>query len=139
MKRVLILLAFVSLAGCSLPSYYRVPVLQGNVVTQDKVQQLELGMTPPQVRYLLGTPLIVSNFQPNRWDYLFYYRNTRGKTRESKLSLEFNDGALASIEGDESYEALLPEEQQQIDQDPDDLEEPPIIDNTGGQQAPPIP
>lgn len=136
MKRTLILLAGLSMAGCALPSYYRVPVLQGNVVTQDKVQQLELGMTPPQVRYLLGTPLVVSNFEPNRWDYLFYYRNTRGQARESKLSLRFSEGALASIDGDESYEALLPEEQQQIDDDPDDLETPPVIDNSGGQQTP---
>lgn len=125
MMRLTLPLAAALLAGCSyVPSLYRVPVLQGNVVTTESYKKLELGMTPPQVRYLLGTPLIHSSIAPHRWDYVFYYRDPRGDVRESELSLFFNDGQLARIEGGESYDAVLPEERKEIDANPDVLEGP---------------
>jgi outer membrane protein assembly factor BamE len=95
-----------------------VPVIQGNIVNTDKVNQLEKGMTEPQVRYLLGTPLIDSTFGENRWDYVYYFRNARGQESESQLSLFFDNGKLARIEGNEGFEAQLPEEANEIDPDP---------------------
>ena len=59
-------------------------------------------------------------FDQQRWDYVFFYRNTRGQERKSQLSLFFNGGKLTRIEGDESYQALLPENQQDVD--PEDVE-----------------
>lgn len=111
------------LTGCSmpLPTLFRVPVLQGNVVDRDKVEQLEPGMTPRQVRYLLGTPLINNTFDDHRWDYVFYFRDQDAKVRESQLSLFFEGGKLARIEGDETYQAVLPEEIREID--PEELKE----------------
>lgn len=103
------------IGGCSVPVLFRVPVLQGNIVTEKKVKQLEVGMTPPQVRYLLGTPLVHSTFASHRWDYVFYYRDRRGNERESQLTLYFQNGQLARIEADESYEELLPEPQNDFD------------------------
>jgi len=115
MKPFLALTLLVALAGCSLPSFFRVPIVQGNVVTDEKVEQLEKGMTPKQVRFLLGTPLVNSSFDQQRWDYVFYYRDPRGVERQSQLSLFFEDGKLDRITGDEQYQALLPEKQRDID------------------------
>lgn len=109
------------LAGCSLPTLFRVPILQGNIVDSEKVKQLEPGMTPRQVRYLLGTPLIDNSFDARRWDYVFYLRDKNANVSESQLSLFFDDGKLARIEGDKTYQAMLPEEMREID--PDELEE----------------
>ncbi len=111
-------LAFVlaaSLGACSYFPLFRVPVLQGNVVTVDKVKQLEIGMTPKQVQFLLGTPLLESTFGEERWDYVYYYRDPRGVERESQLSLFFRSNELRRISGDETFQALLPEEQKEID------------------------
>lgn len=117
MRSVLILSLALLIGGCSFPLFFRVPILQGNVVTTDKVKQLEIGMTPKQVRYVLGTPLIQDSFDRHRWDYVFYYRDPRGIERESRLSLFFEDGKLARIEGDEDYKALLPEPEDGIEPD----------------------
>jgi outer membrane protein assembly factor BamE len=119
MRLTLLLLLALSVVGCSrIPFYFRVPVIQGNIVNTDKVNQLEKGMTEPQVRYLLGTPLIDSTFGENRWDYVYYFRNARGQESESQLSLFFDNGKLARIEGNEGFEAQLPEEANEIDPDP---------------------
>lgn len=115
MRAILILLLTASLGACSYFPLFRVPVLQGNVVTAAKVQQLEIGQTQRQVQYLLGTPLLESSFGEQRWDYVFYYRDPRGVERESQLSLFFKDQKLARIEGDDTFKALLPEEQKAID------------------------
>ncbi|MDN5861871.1 MAG: outer membrane protein assembly factor BamE [Salinisphaera sp.] len=125
-KAVTTLLLAVAIGGCSLPVLFRVPILQGNVLTEKQVKQLEMGMTPPQVRFLLGTPLVRSEFVPNRWDYIFYYRDRRGDVRESRLTLYFQNGKLARVQGDEEYKSLLPEMENDID--PDLLE--PSLQNT---------
>jgi outer membrane protein assembly factor BamE len=84
-------------AGCQL--VYTLPTRQGNVIEQKKLDQLQLGMTREQVRYLLGTPLAASPFDTDRWDYLGYYRSPRGAEAERTVSLYFVDGALARMEG----------------------------------------
>src|SRR5699024_11151451 len=90
-----------SLSACGL--YYHTPVRQGNVLTPDQVARLEPGMTKAQVQYLMGTALVESGFQHNRWDYVFYYRNTDAHVRQSRISLYFVNGKLADIEGDEEF------------------------------------
>lgn len=115
MRAILILLLATTLSACSYFPLFRVPVLQGNVVTAAKVKQLKIGQTPRQVQYLLGTPLLQSSFGENRWDYVFYYRDPSGVERESQLSLFFKNNELERIDGDQTFKALLPEEQKDID------------------------
>jgi len=63
-------------AGC----IYRMDIQQGNLLGREQVDQLEVGMTRSQVRFLLGTPMVVDVFDPDRWDYV--YRFERGKSRK---------------------------------------------------------
>lgn len=118
MKIAITMLLAALLAGCAL--VYRVPVIQGNVLSGEAVSKLELGMTKPQVRYVLGTPLINSDFGEQRWDYVFYFKNVRGQSMQSRLSVFFQDNQVVRIKGDESYQALLPEDRDQIG--PNDVE-----------------
>jgi outer membrane protein assembly factor BamE (lipoprotein component of BamABCDE complex) len=78
---------------------FRLPTVQGNVIEQKQVDQLEIGMTPDQVRYLLGSPMVQSSFEPNRWDYVYYFRSSRRKEYQRNLNLYFEDGHLARIVG----------------------------------------
>lgn len=50
---------------------YRMPIQQGNFVTQDLVDKLAVGQTREQVRFILGTPLLTDVFHARRWDYVF--------------------------------------------------------------------
>ncbi|WP_297813822.1 outer membrane protein assembly factor BamE [uncultured Methylophaga sp.] len=98
------LAALLSLSACStdkIPGVYRIDVQQGNNVSQDMINQLEPGMSKNQVAFVMGTPLLIDTFHPNRWDYLYSYQ-PGGKDREQRrLTLYFNeDETLSHIEGD---------------------------------------
>lgn len=105
----------VSLSACSV---FRLPTLQGNVLEQKQVDQLEIGMTPDQVRFLLGSPLVQDSFDPDHWDYVYYYRSSRGLEAKRVLNLFFVNGKLARIVGQEAppgfagNETTAPEETQ---------------------------
>ena len=62
---------------------YKIDVQQGNVLTQDMVSQLKPGQTKDQVRFLLGTPVLMDMFHNNRWDYV--YRMKKGSTGEVEM------------------------------------------------------
>jgi outer membrane protein assembly factor BamE len=79
---------------------YRIPIQQGNVLTQERVDQLQPGMAKRQVRHLMGTPMLVDPFHQNRWDYVYTFRPPRGDTEERRISLYFENDQLARIEGD---------------------------------------
>jgi len=95
------------LAGCGVggfrigfPGVYRIDIPQGNIDNQQMVDKLQPGMTTRQVRFVMGTPLIVDTFEPERWDYLRSI-DKRGKGREQeRVSLYFQGDLLVRIEGD---------------------------------------
>ena len=107
MRTVAVLASLLMLTACSLPVFFRVPVVQGNVVTAKNVNQLEIGMTKRQVEYVMGTSLIDSSFEKDRWDYVFYYRDPRAHVRKSELNLYFVNDELAEIDGDDEYTAQV--------------------------------
>jgi len=59
---------------------YRMDVQQGNLLDVEQVDQVEVGMTRSQVRFLLGTPMVIDSFDADRWDYVYSLR--RGNSRE---------------------------------------------------------
>lgn len=89
------------LAGCSFPGVHKIDIQQGNVVTQDMVDQLRPGMTTRQVRFIMGTPLITDTFNSNRWDYLYSIQLAGGTRKQERISLVFNDdNQLQGLGGD---------------------------------------
>lgn len=89
------------LAGCSFPGVHKIDIQQGNVVTQDMVDQLRPGMTTRQVRFIMGTPLITDTFHSNRWDYLYSIQVAGGTRKQERTSLLFNENnELQGLGGD---------------------------------------
>lgn len=83
-----------------LPFVYKMTVQQGNIVTEEMVDQLQPGMTKRQVRYLLGTPLLTDFFNTDRWDYTYTIRRGHQEMEIKTLTLHFEDDSLVRIEGD---------------------------------------
>ena len=84
----------------SFPGAYKIDIQQGNVITQEMVDQLRPGMTRAQVQYVMGTPLLEDTFNSHRWDYV-YSLQPGGKSREQKtVTLFFENDQLRSIQGD---------------------------------------
>jgi outer membrane protein assembly factor BamE len=95
---VLLLLCLgLAASGC----VYRMNIQQGNYLEPKTVEQLQLGMTRSQVRYLLGTPMIPEAFDKNRWDYLYYMKQGRLRTPEQQhLAVYFENDKVSRIERD---------------------------------------
>jgi outer membrane protein assembly factor BamE len=100
MRILLISLAIACLSACGFPGVYKINVEQGNIVTQEMVDQLKPGMNRRQVRFVLGTPLIEDTFDQNRWDYLYVKRNGAKVLDRSLLTVEFEGDTLIHISGD---------------------------------------
>ncbi len=80
---------------------YRIDIDQGNIVTQQMVNQLEPGMNERQARFIMGTPLLIDRFHKNRWNYLLREKpGDGGPTTENQVFLYFKDGALVNVTGD---------------------------------------
>jgi outer membrane protein assembly factor BamE len=118
MRKIVILLVTLTIAaqiGCArnkkadeyhddsvlsnLPFVYKMPVQQGNIVTKDMLDELQMGMTKAQVRYLLGTPLLTDMFHTNRWDYTYTMQRGNAPMEKKPLTLFFEDDALVRIQG----------------------------------------
>ena len=88
-------LAVLALAtGC----VYRPDIQQGNYLESKTVDQLQVGMTRTQVRYLLGTPMVPAVFDKDRWDYLFYFRHGRHPYTQRQVIVHFKDDKVASFD-----------------------------------------
>lgn len=89
-----------ALSACSsweFPGVYHLDIDQGNIVNQDMVDQLELGMSRSQVEYIMGTPLVRDSFNPNRWDYVYRLREDGKITERHALSAFFEGDTLVKI------------------------------------------
>ena len=100
LKVITLLLSVLLLSSCSIPRIFQVVVSQGNLVDQEMLDKLEIGMTESQVKFVMGTPLISDTFYPNRWDY--FTSVTQGQTTytNQKITLYFKDNKLVSWEGE---------------------------------------
>jgi outer membrane protein assembly factor BamE len=79
---------------------FKIDVRQGNYVSQDMVAQLRPGQTKDQVRFILGTPLIVDAFHSDRWDYVYRFQPGRGQVEQRRLIVYFQDNRLVRVGGD---------------------------------------
>ncbi len=86
---------------------YKIDINQGNYLSQDMVDRLQVGMTRQQVRATLGTPLVTSAFRDSRWDYVYEFTR-QGKLREHRqFTVYFDDEKLARWEGDEMPQSIV--------------------------------
>ncbi len=91
-------------------SPHRIDIQQGNVVTQEQVDRLKLGMNRLQVRDILGSPLLTDRFHVDRWDYIFTLRQTGVALQRRTVVLIFDGDNLKSIDA-----PSLPTEREFID------------------------
>lgn len=101
---IAISLSIVVLSGCGqlhFPGVYKFDIQQGNIITQEMVNQLKPGMTKSQVLFVMGTPLIADSFHQNRWDYLYALKKADGEELREQISILFDkQELLAGLQGD---------------------------------------
>lgn len=90
-----LLAAAAFLGGC----VYRPDIQQGNLLSVKDIEQVQVGMTRSQVRFLLGTPMVSDPFAPQRWDYV--YRMEFGRRRfvdEAHLIVFFEGDKVVRVQ-----------------------------------------
>ncbi|WP_292759570.1 MULTISPECIES: outer membrane protein assembly factor BamE [unclassified Methylophaga] len=96
-------LVILTLSACSkdkIPGVYRIDIQQGNQVTQEMLSKLEPGMTKSQVSFVMGTPMLIDVFHPNRWDYIYSFHPGNGSREQRRITLYFDEAeTLDYIDG----------------------------------------
>lgn len=102
-KTLLTLMVAALIAGCDtlrFPGVYRIDIPQGNFVTEDMLTELRPGMTPEQVRYVLGPPTLQDPFTEGSWRYLMRYIPGDGDTVEQQIIVHFDNQRYSHYEGE---------------------------------------
>jgi outer membrane protein assembly factor BamE len=108
MTRFLIIAIVLATLAVSSGCVYRLNIAQGNLVEQEDLDQVEVGMTRNQVRFLLGTPMVDDPFHKDRWDYVYYLKVGReDATFKRWVSVVFEDEVVSEIRKDQDLSPKL--------------------------------
>ncbi|MDF1582682.1 MAG: outer membrane protein assembly factor BamE [Methyloprofundus sp.] len=89
-----------STIATDVPLVYEIDIDQGNIIDQLMINQLRPNMTKRQVIYILGSPLLIDPFTPNRWDYIYSQQPGHEDRVQQRVALFFNGDNLVHIAGD---------------------------------------
>ena len=93
-RKIIIALISLTMGAC----VFQPCVQQGNYIEQEKVEQIEIGMTKNQIRFLLGTPMIDDPFNENRWDYVYFLKIGRNQAiSKTWVSIIFDENTVSQI------------------------------------------
>ncbi|HUW75795.1 MAG TPA: outer membrane protein assembly factor BamE [Gallionella sp.] len=111
--RIKIIVLSLLLSSCTsfyipLLTPYKMDIRQGNFVTPEMRANLKIGMTKPQVLFVMGTPLIQDVFQQNRWDYVYRYEHARKIVDKQRMTLYFEGDKLVRIVDDSAPAVAAP-------------------------------
>ena len=99
----LLLISISALTACGgdplwLPRAHKITIQQGNLLSENQIGQVSVGMPRSDIRTLLGAPVTNTAFHEQRWDY--YYTSTPAgqPTQAKRLSLYFEGEVLAKMD-----------------------------------------
>lgn len=98
-RKSLVLAIVLGLLTAASGCVYRANISQGNIVEEEDLDQVAVGMTRNQVRFLLGTPMVADPFHQNRWDYVYYVKIGRNDaTGKRWVTILFDDDTVSEIQ-----------------------------------------
>ncbi|MAS82095.1 MAG: cell envelope protein SmpA [Legionellales bacterium] len=111
MNRVIIIFISITFFGaCSknydgsyqVPLLYKIDIQQGNVIEQNMLDRLKPGMSKNEVKYIMGTPVLIDPFHNNRWEYIFSLQKGSSVREQRRVTLYFDEDTeeLTHIKGD---------------------------------------
>lgn len=106
------------LTGCSLVDrwVYRPDINQGNYVTKDAIELLQVGQSKEQVVFIMGSPMLTSSFGGNVWYYVFRQQPQHGNVSQITYAVYFDEMGIvkdiktSTLEGSLSLEEMNQQE-----------------------------
>ena len=126
MKNVVILsISLLLLSACSRsfdgsynpPLLYKIDIQQGNVIEQKMLDKLKPGMDKNQVKFIMGTPVLIDPFHNERWEYIYSFQKGGGVREQRHITLHFKEEKLSFISGDIEVSNLPRAEKEIISED----------------------
>lgn len=101
MKVLVLAVVMCGISACAVidPLVYKINIPQGNFIEQRDVDNLRVGMTREQVRFVLGSPVVNNSFRDNDWIYIYRLKPGRGETITREFRVHFDGDQLADISG----------------------------------------
>lgn len=101
MKVLVLAAAICSISACAVidPLVYKINIPQGNFIEQRDVDNLRVGMTREQVRFVLGSPVVNNSFREDEWVYMYRLKPGRGDVVEREFRVRFDNDLLADVSG----------------------------------------
>jgi len=103
MFRIIITATLATLITACSMQVYKLNIQQGNIVTQDMLDQLKPGMTKRQVAYVMGNPVLKDTFSASQWDYLYRTERREDEVKQYHIRIHFDPAQKYS-----HYEGELP-------------------------------
>ena len=101
LRPLLVLLTLSTLmTACAFPGVYKINVQQGNIVTQEMLDQLSRGMTKRQVHFVLGTPIVKNVFDESYESYIYTYLPAEGDLKRQVINVFYQNGQFTHYEGE---------------------------------------
>ncbi len=99
--RVIAIVIALSLSACS-SWIYRIDIPQGNYLEQKDIDKLQIDMTKEQVKFILGSPVLIDAFDADVWNYVYRFRSGRNEefNVDKKFIITFADNKVVKAEGD---------------------------------------
>ena len=99
MKKIIsLVLMFTLLSSCSYFSVHKTDVVQGNIITERDVSRLSRGMSPEEVKAIMGNPVLINFFTRDRMNYVYTFQTGIEQMQLKRLILEFNQRRLVNIQ-----------------------------------------
>jgi outer membrane protein assembly factor BamE len=99
--RTTIIAIALSVSACS-SWVYRIDIPQGNYLEQKSIDKIQIGMTKEQVKFILGTPVVIDTFDNDTWNYVYRFKSGTSKKldKQKHFTIKFEDDKLISADGD---------------------------------------
>ncbi len=99
--RSLIVILVISLSACS-SWVFRRDIPQGNYLEQKDIDKLQIAMTKEQVKFVLGSPVVIDSFYDDTWHYIYKFKSGRDESFNARKQfiIKFEDNKLVTAEGD---------------------------------------
>lgn len=84
-----------------LPRAHKISIQQGNLLNEQQLAQVTVGMNKQQVSSLIGTPVEKTPFRNNQWDYVYTRAPAGSAVKARRASIIFEDDVVARIDTSE--------------------------------------